>query len=76
MTQMGPYECRPLRADADEIRLLSLLPATSSYEVTINIEAVPLGETKWPKYEALSYTWGSSEDRVSLRLGGSKKRKP
>lgn len=66
---MTPYKYQPLRMDADEIRLLSLLPGSSSEETIISIETVPLGKNSWPQYEALSYTWGSSDDRVPLSIG-------
>src|SRR5271156_3851211 len=67
--QMTPYKYQPLRIDADEIRLLSLLPGSSPEETIISIETVPFGQNNWPQYEALSYTWGSSDDRVPLSIG-------
>ena len=66
---MTPYKYQPLRIDADEIRLLSLLPGNSSEEIIISIETVPLGQNDFPQYEALSYTWGSSDDRAPLSIG-------
>jgi hypothetical protein len=62
-----PYTYQSLSKDPDEIRLLWLMPASSSGGVEIEIINVLFSAP--PAYEALSYAWGSSErpHRVTVR---------
>jgi hypothetical protein len=54
-----PYTYQSLSKDPDEIRLLWLMPSSSSSSVEIEIMNVLFSAP--PAYEALSYAWGSSE---------------
>jgi hypothetical protein len=56
---MNPYRYSPLPPDGDEIRLLRLLPGTSSADIEIEIFHVKASSN--PVYEALSYVWGPPE---------------
>ena len=58
MPQMPTYEYQSLRTGANgEIRLLRLLPESArDPEMVAKIETVPVNETNWPRYEAVSYT--------------------
>jgi Heterokaryon incompatibility protein (HET) len=61
-----PYTYEPLSRDSDEIRLLWLMPASSSSDVEIDITNVPFSPP--PVYEALSYAWGSPERTHSVTM--------
>ena len=65
-----------------EIRLLRLLPRSSSPEtplvqveknIPINCDLYPISfhEAKNQGYEALSYTWGSEKERLSILINGT-----
>lgn len=49
-----------------EIRVLELLPAISKSKVKCRVRVVSLTWTVPPRYEALSYTWGSSSMERSI----------
>ena len=53
----GLYENTPILPDTHSIRLLRLLPGGWHDDIHCEMRAVSLA--KRPKYEALSYTWGS-----------------
>ena len=53
------YRYSPIDEGASEIRLMTLLPGAFGTEVRVTISATTLSESLVPKYEALSYTWGS-----------------
>jgi hypothetical protein len=65
---MAPYVYPPLSSDSNEIRVLTLFPGNFQDEITVSIETVTLTESDWPQYEAVSYTWGSSDNPVSIRI--------
>ncbi|KAE9373150.1 hypothetical protein N431DRAFT_482267 [Stipitochalara longipes BDJ] len=56
-----PYIYEPLSKHPDEMRLLTLMPLSSSDGLEIEISHVPFSSL--PAYEALSYVWGSP-DRI------------
>lgn len=58
----------PLKTATGEIRLAVILPAKSGTEVSVNLRTVQLNKSSTPEYEALSYTWGSVESPVSIRI--------
>lgn len=62
---MKPYRYTNLDG-IDQIRLLHLLPRSTSKEVRIKIETVTLSADQLQQYEALSYTWGSAENPSSV----------
>jgi hypothetical protein len=57
--QRIPYAYEPLSKNPDEIRLLKLMPPSSSGD--IEIEIIRVRSSAPPAYEALSYVWGSPE---------------
>ncbi|KAL8895005.1 MAG: hypothetical protein Q9207_008337 [Kuettlingeria erythrocarpa] len=58
---MAPrYEYSPLRKNAGQIRLLTLLPDQFGAPIRINIRIKRLA--KKTRFEALSYAWGSASD--------------
>ena len=63
---MVPYEYSALNESASEIRLMTLLPGRSEDDISITIETVVLTKKHTPRYEALSYVWGSKEDPVDI----------
>lgn len=72
---MTDYEYSPLNLfRASEIRLLTLLPGPSEAEIHINLEVVLLKEPRIPQFEALSYTWGSTESPVNIFVDEEKRR--
>ncbi|PMD26839.1 hypothetical protein NA56DRAFT_562728 [Hyaloscypha hepaticicola] len=54
-----PYTYQSLSKDPDEIRLLWLMPSSTSGG--LEIEIINVSFSAPPAYEALSYAWGSSE---------------
>ena len=69
---MAPYRYSPLNKRKKQIRLLTLLPVAASAEIRIRIDTVALTKKQKPQYEALSYTWGSSEDPLKINVGPSR----
>jgi Heterokaryon incompatibility protein (HET) len=65
------YKYSPLDEKASHIRLLALLPGEFSAKVHIRLHTKQLRTDKCPKYEALSYVWGSTEDPVDIFVGSS-----
>ena len=66
---VSKYQYTPLSKTKFEIRLLQLLPASSSSNVRVSIDVIPFDEVILPDYEALSYTWGSTEDQQNISIG-------
>ncbi|KAH7086800.1 heterokaryon incompatibility protein-domain-containing protein [Paraphoma chrysanthemicola] len=63
------FDYKSLRAEFDEVRLLLLHPATSAIEpLRCDLDVASLREN--PKYEALSYVWGTPGNRGSMLLSG------
>ncbi|KAL9117858.1 MAG: hypothetical protein Q9187_005601 [Circinaria calcarea] len=69
---MAPYLYTPLNRKKKQIRLLTLFPVAASVEIRIHINTVALTEENRPRYEALSYTWGSSEDSLQVKVEPSR----
>lgn len=63
---MISYRYGPL--SASNIRLLTLLPGPFDAGVNIVLKHVELAPDQAPRYEALSYTWGSSESPVDISI--------
>ena len=71
---MTDYEYSPLNLiRASEIRLLTLLPGPKEAEIHINLEVVLLEEPRIPQFEALSYTWGSTESPINIFIDEEKR---
>ncbi|KAI0866601.1 heterokaryon incompatibility protein-domain-containing protein [Xylaria cubensis] len=69
---MAKYRYAPIDSAAGQIRLLALLPSTKfEAEVQIQLTTAVLSETSIPKYEALSYVWGSAENPEDILIDGS-----
>ena len=66
-----PYIYSPLREDAQEIRLLTLLPGRASSDIRLCLDPVPFTDDAVPEFEALSYTWGSPDNPVNIFVGAS-----
>jgi hypothetical protein len=69
-----PYHYSPLNVEAQEIRLLTLLPATPgepSSKIRLVLDATPFTNDNAPNFEALSYAWGSTEHPVDIFVGPS-----
>ena len=59
---MPRYKYTPLDAQSQQIRLLSLAPGMFDDDIYVSLETVALTQDNPPEYEALSYTWGSTEN--------------
>lgn len=67
---MSRYQYTPLRDEATDIRLLTILPSANlSDNIHILIDTIPLAPGSDVDYEALSYTWGSTENPVRIFVG-------
>lgn len=62
---MAPYQYSPL--GDDEIRLLTLSSRRSG-SLRIGVEIKKLSSSDRPRYEALSYVWGSSESPCTIAV--------
>ncbi|EOA81138.1 uncharacterized protein SETTUDRAFT_36012 [Exserohilum turcica Et28A] len=63
------YTYQPLDENNNEIRLITLLPsADTRSEIVCDIKITPLVEGEVPRYEALSYVWGSTIPPCKLRV--------
>lgn len=58
----GQYQYLPLDEARHEIRLMSLLPGAFSSPTRASLVATVFTKDIVPAFEALSYTWGSTED--------------
>jgi hypothetical protein len=67
--QPEPYMYSTLNEEAQEIRLLTLLPSTFTSEVRLCLDITPFTEFNVPKFEAVSYTWGSPENLPKIFIG-------
>ena len=56
------YHYSPIDKGASEIRLMALLPDGFEAKIRVIIINTVLSRSLIPKYEALSYTWGSATD--------------
>lgn len=65
---MPKYEYSPLDSSRDEVRFIRLLPGKPSHDIQIQIYNFPLNLENPPRYEALSYTWGSPNDRDTITI--------
>ncbi|KAE8443919.1 hypothetical protein EG329_001229 [Mollisiaceae sp. DMI_Dod_QoI] len=65
------YQYSPLNEDLHEIRLLHLLPGIFPDPIHLELEAVSFTHDNVPKFEALSYAWGSEENPADVFIGES-----
>lgn len=70
---MAEYQYSPLKEDSGEIRLLTLHPGILHSEIHVVLHNETLTKSNTPAFEALSYTWGSTEDLYDIRVGPSGK---
>lgn len=68
---MVSYEYAPLTEDKEEIRLLTLLPGPFASEIRLDLEVARFTPDHVPKFEAVSYTWGSAENLIDIFVGKS-----
>jgi hypothetical protein len=69
-----PYQYSPLNVEAQEIRLLTLLPAMPrepSSKIRLIFDATLFTNDNVPNFEVLSYVWGSAEHVVDIFVGPS-----
>jgi hypothetical protein len=67
-TLQTAYQYQPLKSP-DVVRLMTLLPGEFSSEIRICLERKQFTEQPVPKFEALSYAWGSIVDPVNIFVG-------
>ena len=63
-----PYPCPPLEG-SNHIRMLHIKPGIASDPIYCTLKPYALGDHL--EYEALSYTWGSSDGEVEISCNGS-----
>jgi len=68
---MGTYQYTMLIPDSGTIRLMTLLPGAFDDDIRITLKTSLLATWYKPTYEALSYTWGSPQNPVSIFVGAS-----
>jgi hypothetical protein len=67
-SDVNPYEYKLLDPSSTQIRLATLQPGLFNDPVSIHIRTILLNPPDPPKYKALSYAWGSPNDKVDLRV--------
>ena len=65
---MAEYIYTPLDEKAWEIRLMTLLPGPFNAPICVTLETKVLSHANIPKYQALSYAWGSELDRLNIHV--------
>ena len=65
---MSKYYYKPLNTKKEEIRIVHLLPGSSTDDLRLHIFHVPFSRAIELKYEALSYTWGSEEQLQPIHV--------
>lgn len=68
MATIIEYTYMPLDSFSQSIRLVALQPSSGSNTIECKLHTVAL--TDCPSYIALSYTWGSPENLVSIHIDG------
>jgi len=63
---MKPYTYTPLAPQ--HIRLLTLYPGRLSDLIEVSLDHVLFTSDEYPKYEALSYCWGSEDDPQTITI--------
>lgn len=66
---MTRYEYSVLDKELQEIRLLDLLPGAFDAPIRGILRTKSFTENTVPEYEALSYTWGSTENPQTIQIG-------
>lgn len=67
---MPRYEYNKLDETANEIRLVKLLPGVAKPDIAADLHTIRFQPGKpTQNFEALSYTWGSSEDATEIMIG-------
>jgi len=69
LREIDAYRYKPLKPNSKHIRLLTLLPGSFNSPMRILIKVVELTKKKNPKDEALSYTWGSTDNPIDIMVG-------
>jgi Heterokaryon incompatibility protein (HET) len=54
---------------SSNIRLVTIFPGRSSDDISIDLQEYVFDNSSPPKYEALSYVWGSQSDLKSIQVG-------
>lgn len=65
------YKYTALDEGNGEIRLLTLLPGKFSSKIRVRLDTTRFTESHVPKFEALSYTWGSTDNPAYIFIGES-----
>ncbi|KAI4237629.1 MAG: hypothetical protein LQ349_001719 [Xanthoria aureola] len=65
---MAEYEYTPLDKKAGEIRLMTLLPGRFNAPICITLKTKVLSLANIPKFQALSYAWGSDVECLNIHV--------
>ncbi|KAL8951477.1 MAG: hypothetical protein Q9222_002554 [Ikaeria aurantiellina] len=70
---MVRYEYAPLDPHTKTTRLMSLLPGSFHEDINVSIKTMKFTKKEAPDYEALSYTWASTDDPSEIIVTDSTK---
>ena len=65
---MAGYKYTPLDEEAGEIRLMTLLPGRFNAPICITLKTKVLSHANIPKFQALSYAWGSDVECLNIHV--------
>ena len=70
---MSKYKYAPLDCDANQIRLATILPSSNSdSDIHLRLGIDIISDYVIPKYEALSYVWGSTQNPATVYIEGAR----
>ncbi|KAJ0116171.1 nkyrin and het domain protein [Diaporthe amygdali] len=67
-SQAAPIYAYQSLPDINHIRRVIIHPESLQQPIIISLDTVPFLQNQYPQYEALSYTWGSEENREIIRV--------
>lgn len=70
---MARYRYKPLSKNPElcSIRLVTIHPGSGSDDIVVSLQVEPFTQHHFPRYEALSYVWGTRKGSKTIYVGAS-----
>lgn len=65
------YKSLPRIPEAESIRLVTIHPGSSQSDIVVSLQVEPFTPHDGPRYEALSYVWGTRKSPKTVYVGAS-----